>query len=480
MCFVIFCEEGLIMKKNLKIVSLAAAALLAVSPIVASVSTVNATPKTAKETKKPAAKKITTINASDVKADQTPYFTEGNQSVSSGSINLTKANTVDEIVSQIMAKYNVNVNDNTEVAWDKAALTQSVENGLKNASIAVNNGTFAFPANSFTINVVFNYGSLSSVKSITLPVTVNAYNAPADYSANPIITYNGKKYDHDQNIELADNAAFNYVKVNGTVDTAAIQKAFTAHLSSKDNNTVAVTVDASKVNTAVAGKYLVTVTAVNPGGKKTILTFQLTVGEKGATYKTVNTASPVYSINGNAVSQTSNNVAAGTSVATFGAPVTVNGVSYTRINGANADQFVLTSAFDQVAKNNTDETTTVTSDVIIMHSAAAYTKDGKRAKKTFKTYANVSVEGKAVTINGAKYYKIAGTDYYVKATNISGTKRTLKRRSYIYKSSKRRANRKVLKKGAKVTTYGGSIKFKNGKRYYRINKGQYVRTSNFR
>ncbi|AZR14603.1 hypothetical protein CEE77_00530 [Lactobacillus crispatus] len=36
-------------------------------------------------------------------------------------------------------------------------------------------------------------------------------------------------------------------------------------------------------------------------------------------------------------------------------------------------------------------------------------------------------------------------------------------------------------KGSTVTTYGGSYKFKNGKRYYRIGgpAKQYVRTSNF-
>lgn len=466
------------MKKNLRIVSLAAAALLAVSPVVSSVSSVSADTKPAATTSKKSTKK--SIAASDVTSSQTPYFVEGNQTVTSGSITLDKANTVDEIVNKIMAKYNVNVDSNTQVEWDKNALTQSVETGLKNATIAVNNGSFAAPANSFDINVVFNYGPLSAVKSITLPVTVHAYNAPADYSANPVVTYNGKKYDHTQNIDLADNANFNYVKVNGTVDTAAIQKAFTAQVSSSDTNTLTVTVDASKVNTAVAGKYPVTVTATNPAGKSTVLTFQLTVGEKGATYRTVNTASPVYSINGNTVSQTSNNVAAGSSVATFGSPVTVNGVSYTRINGADANQFILTSAFDQTNNNNNSNSTTVASDVTIMHKAAAYNKNGKKTKKTYATYENVSVETKTVTIKGAKYYRIAGTNYYVKATNIDGTKRTLKRRSYIYKSAKRRANRKVLKKGSRVTTYGGAVKLSNGKSYYRINRGQYVRTSNFR
>ena len=44
--------------------------------------------------------------------------------------------------------------------------------------------------------------------------------------------------------------------------------------------------------------------------------------------------------------------------------------------------------------------------------------------------------------------------------------------------------RRVLKKGTKVTTYGGSYNFKNDKRYFRIegataSKKMYVRISNF-
>ena len=43
------------------------------------------------------------------------------------------------------------------------------------------------------------------------------------------------------------------------------------------------------------------------------------------------------------------------------------------------------------------------------------------------------------------------------------------------------ANKKVLKKGSTVTTYGSSFKFANGKRYYRVGKGkQYVPVANFK
>ncbi len=485
-----FKEENSSMKKNIKIVSLAAAALLAVSPVVASAVPVNAaasakTTANSKSTKKTEKKEaVKPVNSENVEG--TPYFVEGNNRVTSGSVSL-KANTVSAIVDAITKKYSITTDGKNTVAWNTQALTIAITGALNSqAGISVNaNGSFNMPANSFTVNAVLNYGKNLS-QSITMPVNVTPYDAPADYSANPVISYNGKKFDHTQNITLADNASFNYVKVNGTVDTAAIQKAFTAQVSASDKNAIAVTVDTSKVNTAVAGQYPVTVTAINPAGKGVTLTFNLTVGEKGATYKTVNTQAVVYSINGNTVSQTTNIINVGTSIATFGNPVVVNNVSYTRINGASANQFVLTSVFDKVATDNNtnkDENSkpeVATKKITLLHAAAAYTKDGKRAGHTYKLYKRVTIEDQAVTINGAKCYKIANSDNYIKASNVDGKKRTLKRRSYIYKSSKRRANKKVLKKGKKVRTYGGSVKFKNGKRYYRIGKGQYVRTVNFR
>lgn len=76
-------------------------------------------------------------------------------------------------------------------------------------------------------------------------------------------------------------------------------------------------------------------------------------------------------------------------------------------------------------------------------------------------------------------------DAYIKVTSISGQGRVLKRNAYIYSTSTRRTTHKgawKLYKGSTVTIYGGSYKFKNSKRYYRIGgpAKQYVRTSNFK
>ncbi|MBP2058938.1 hypothetical protein J2Z60_002129 [Lactobacillus colini] len=117
----------------------------------------------------------------------------------------------------------------------------------------------------------------------------------------------------------------------------------------------------------------------------------------------------------------------------------------------------------------------------VMHNAAIYDKNGKNTGKVYKSYQNVYVDSDTVKIKGSEYYKVSNKDQYLKVGNIDGTKRTLTHNAYVYATSTRRANNTVLKKGSSVTTYGGSYKFKNGKRYYRVGgpKKQYVKVSNF-
>ena len=115
-----------------------------------------------------------------------------------------------------------------------------------------------------------------------------------------------------------------------------------------------------------------------------------------------------------------------------------------------------------------------------MHKALMYDKSGNKTGKAFREFRNIDVYSNKVTIKGTQYYRVYNTFYYVKAANIEGTKRMLKKNAYVYATGSKRANKKVLKKGSAVTTYGSSFKFANGKTYYRIGKGkQYVRVANF-
>lgn len=409
----------------------------------------------------------------DTSLTGTPYFVEGNNVVTSGNVTLTQ-NSVNGVVSAIQAKYGVKLDGSATAEWTN--LKQDVENALKAANITPDaQGNFTSAAN-FTVTV---NASANNLKTASMVVTVTPAQSATDYSANPVIKYNNVNYDHTQNITLADNAPFNNVNVNGTVDKAAIQSAFTATVSTKDQNTLPVTVDTSKVNTSVPGNYPVTVTATNANGKTTVLTFQLTVGVKGATYKTTNDVATVYSFNGNTVTATTDQIAKGKLIPTF-TTKTVNGTSYTEINSANSNQWVESSVLEASASK---PATTTEKGVkkTVMATSVAYDKNGKRTGKKYYAFKSITIVNKVVKINGKTYYKVANKDEYVRVVNITGTKRTLKHNAYVYATSTRRANKKVLKKGKKVTTYGGSYKFRNGKTYYRIGKGkQYVRTSNFR
>ena len=115
----------------------------------------------------------------------------------------------------------------------------------------------------------------------------------------------------------------------------------------------------------------------------------------------------------------------------------------------------------------------------VFHNSYLYDQNGGRKTgkylmgKTIWTYGTKVIQGK-------KYYDL-GQDSYVKATNVSGVKRKLRRNSYIYsKTAKklRRLQRKALKRGQKVRTYGAAVKI-HRKLYYIVGKNQYVKKSNF-
>ena len=254
----------------------------------------------------------------------------------------------------------------------------------------------------------------------------------------------------------------------GNVDVDAIQRAFATPNSS-------VSVNLSYIQTNIAGTYPVPVTVTNDSNNSsTTVTINVTVGDsnnvqtiKGDT----DSNAGVYQINGNKVEESGLTLPVNTPVSTYGT-VEIDGTSYTRLNGANSDLAVKTGWFTGAYKGDDDATKTT---VFTMHKALMYDKNGNKTGKAFRQFRNIDVYADKVTIGNTQYYRVYNTLYYVKAANIDGTKRMLKKNSYIYKTGSQRANKKVLKKGSTVTTYGSSFKFANGKRYYRVGKGkQYV------
>ncbi|MBP2058937.1 hypothetical protein J2Z60_002128 [Lactobacillus colini] len=116
----------------------------------------------------------------------------------------------------------------------------------------------------------------------------------------------------------------------------------------------------------------------------------------------------------------------------------------------------------------------------LMHNSAVYNKSGEATGEAYAAYQNIEFYSKPVKIKGQQYYRISYENNYIKLSNIDGVKRKVTANSYVYASSVKRANKRLIRKGSTITTYGGSYKFKNGKRYYRIGgpKKQYVKVAN--
>ena len=566
------------MKKNLRIVSAAAAALLAVAPVAASaVSTVSAdTVQPAETTVKvpgvitldrgsntqfslslnqtqkdsllqqiggmPAGAEVTNVKVTSVTAAGTDgKFTQsftfdvvnGNTTVKTG----VKGEATAQFASQQGTPYFYNIKDNTVIdngstvklnniangfsasdllkeirdnyAWktsdasgSKAEMTttvsdvesQLVAQGLKRAS----NGDFDYPANGFNLKL-----SAKSENGNTASITVRI-NADVNYNA-PVFVVDGKVY---QNNEVVDgflrDTKENKVIVNNKLNDKAVTAAVTAYVQSAYGNSYDKTaleldkhqqkvsasslkIDSSKVNASVAGVYPVVVSATNPAGYTSKITLYVAVmgpTEKAPQEYVKADNTKVYNINGNVVTEAANTpaLAKGAAVYTFG-KVTVNGVEYTRINSENSNLFVKSS--DLTATK--PDTTVPSQPKTIMHNAYFYDKNAKRVGTDKLTrYNSVTVAMSTTKIGDKTYYEVIengkATGKFINADNIDGTKRTLKHNAYVYKSSKKRANKVVLKKGETVTTYGGSYTFKNGKKYYKIGndtKKTYVKVANF-
>lgn len=294
----------------------------------------------------------------------------------------------------------------------------------------------------------------------------------ASSTVSAAVNYNGTSYNDNATVNVG-NASFAHVALNGQVDVDAIQRVFATPNSS-------VSVNLSYIQTQIAGTYPVPITVTNDSNNSsTTVTINVTVGDSNSVQSIqgdIDSNAGVYQINGNKVEDSGITLPVGTPVSTYGT-VEIDGTSYTRLNSSNSNLVVKTGWFTGAYKGDDDATKTT---VFTMHKALMYDKSGNKTGKAFREFRNIDVYSNKVTIKGTQYYRVYNTFYYVKAANIEGTKRMLKKNAYVYATGSKRANKKVLKKGSAVTTYGSSFKFANGKTYYRIGKGkQYVRVANF-
>ncbi|NRO22808.1 S-layer protein SlpH [Lactobacillus helveticus] len=435
------------MKKNLRIVSAAAAALLAVAPIAATAMPVNA---------------ATTINADSAINTNTnaKYDVDVTPSISA-------------IAKVASAKISGSLTGSISASYNGKSYTANLPKDSGNATIADKDGNPVKPADleadkAYTVtvpDVSFNFGSENAGKEITIG------------SANPNVTFNEKKGDQPAStvkvtLDQDGVAKLSSVQIKNVY---AIDTTYNNNVNFYDVTTGAivttgaVSIDADnqgQLNTAsvvaaINSKYFAAQYADKNLNKDNVTFNTETAVEDALKAQKIEVSSVGY----------------------FKAPhtFTVNVKATSNKNGKSATLPVT------VTVPNVADPVVPSQSKTIMHNAYYYDKNAKRVGTDKLTrYNSVTVSPKTTTINGKAYYEVVengkATGKYINADNIDGTKRTLKHNAYVYKSSKKRANKVVLKKGTEVTTYGNPYTFKNGKKYYKIGadtKKTYVRVENF-
>lgn len=393
-----------------------------------------------------------------------------------------------------------NHNDWVKFVWEPASATNkaALMSQLRNQGITVaDNGVFDPAGKAYDITIWTNAGNR---------FTVHFQNTGYVDETKPVIIANYTQYNQTNNAKSADyetkygllrsNRAWQPVMDgNGYVRPLIVEQRddgtfqptewFGAWNNNKQHARINVTTSGS-VDWTKPGLYSISVDAKNAAGKEEKVDVPVIVTAKNGNVMTVINNTNIYSeVNGQMVQANlvnfSETVNPGHQVMVYGSAVTkkLNGqdTQFFRIVSPTANFYIPAKDLKNGVVNTPAAETTKT--VTIMHISAIYDKNGVATHDpALRAYDTYSVVSEPVTINGAKFYKLAGKDQYIKVGNVDGTSRSLKHNSYVYKSTGKRANKKTLKKGSSVTTYGKSFMIA-GHQMYRIGKNQYVKKANF-
>lgn len=489
------------MKKNLRIVSVAAAALLAVAPVAASA--------------------VSTVSAADATTTTTANATNSNQDYSHINLsgNVTSTNNVTNVnPSLVLSAANGNIPGNftgsitaTFNGTSATANLKTGKNGKADIQIADASKNVVYDGAKdvnklsevkagvkydVTINGVgFNFGANNAGKEVTLAMPKTS---GFTFDTTNLPEVNGKKWttvtDSNGVVAIKGN-----LDNNGTVNGLTIKGSITAFDAANTNGIQFYNIasgqlvtsgnvdvvanangqlNAEAVRKAISSYYIavqknLTANDTTNGGRDDKAELNTVVNGKLTELTTASDIAAQLKKQNVTVDANGNFAAPHSFTVDYKVTSTVNGKSNTlpvTVTVANVAAPVVPS----VTKT-------------IMHNAYYYDKDAKRVGTDKLTrYNSVTVSPKTTTINDKAYYEVVEngklSGKYINADNIDGTKRTLKHNAYVYASSKKRANKVVLKKGDTVTTYGGSYKFKNGQRYYKIGANTektYVKVANF-
>ncbi|NRO56623.1 S-layer protein [Lactobacillus helveticus] len=448
------------MKKNLRIVSAAAAALLAVAPVAATAMPVNAatTVTTSTTTNKP------TVDLSGA----------GSVSESKDTVNVTPSFTLISAAKGIPATLQGSI----EASLNGTSVTADVADVAKNVTLTDGNKT-VYSYNERENKVDNNLSDVQASKEYTMTLSGVGFSF-GKANAGKTLTFK-----LPENVKVNDTS--NDVKVSlDQYGNATNLKFVISKIKAYDSaNTNAVSFyDAKSGLVATQGSYM---TLANENGNLNVNKLLDALKGKYEAMQFQNSKFKTVKVNTTADDVKAELEKAGIKVDAannFEAPdtftVTLNAKS--DVNGKTASLPVV------VTVPNGKSTVVPSQSKTIMHNAYYYDKDAKRVGNDKVTRYNAVTVAMNTTklANGISYYEVIengkATGKYINADNIDGTKRTLKHNAYVYESSKKRANKVVLKKGTEVTTYGNPYTFKNGKKYYKIGadtKKTYVRVENF-
>ena len=462
------------MKKNLRIVSVAAAALLAVAPVAASaVSTVSAADSSAVTTatnSTSAANNNVSLNLNG--AGDTADNAANTVNVSSNfSLNAPVKDTNNNVTA------NATLGGELTATLNGTTVSSSLANAAQDVTVSSTDGKtnfYSYNKNTNKLenklndvvagtdykltltNMGFSFGSSMKNKTITVKVAKDA-------------TLNGKTGDVKVTLDQYGNAT-------GLTYTQTLR----AYNQSVTNAVYFINVNSGTTETK--GTWM---TLANDGK----LNVSSVLGSLTKQYEAVQYSKNAF----NKINVTTTPADVTAELKKAGVDVDASGNftapdTFTVTLNAKSDVNGKTASLPVVVTVPNGKSTVVPSVAkTIMHNAYYYDKDAKRVGTDKLTrYNSVTVSPKTTTINGKAYYEVVEngklSGKFINADNIDGTKRTLKHNAYVYKTSKKRANKVVLKKGDTVVTYGGTYTFKNGKQYYKIGNNTdktYVKASNF-
>lgn len=481
------------MKKN-KFIGITAAALLAVAPVAAIAENVNAATTQSVWTSSYAP--VFEVNGQ--KVGNTEIAPLGN------GLSIKNGETIDQVLGAIKKAVTIKLPDGMKGQTNILTTAQFIALQLRNQGVKVSGYT-----GSSTITDVGKRGII-----INLEVQSNVTQADGKVqtaTSSVKVPFNPSATDEKD----APVINLSYTQGNKSVTTPVYGQIFQVKANSKFNPTdfvgtngsnfkfsagnAKLTVVSNTVDTSKAGSTgEVTLKATN-GNKSTEISYTVLVKPEGARTLDLSWQSTnwtyIYGVSSQNSSEinpvvldTPDRINEKDTIFVGNDTTIIDGVSYSRISQesqAQADEgsyqhTAWIKTYDLLQTNGTNSSNTRT----LMHAARAYDSKGRATKVTYSTFKQLDLSSTVTIIGKARYYQVNGTDQFIKAANVDGTKRMLKHNAYVYATSTRRADYTLLKKGTSITTYGGSYKFKNGKRYYRVegatatNK-RYVKVSNF-